>query len=71
MSTIKSFDNALDFYPADERHFSLARVGRAVRLYWQGLHEGLDAAATYKDLTSRGVSHDEAVSRVFSKHFTR
>jgi hypothetical protein len=69
MSTIKSFDEALDFYPAKGSHSALSRLGHALSLYWRGLCDGLAAAGTYKDLTRRGVPHDKAVHQVFDEHF--
>lgn len=68
MSTIKSFDDALDFYPASNDR-PLARFGRTVRIYWNALADGLAAARTYHDLTRRGVAHDLAVRKIFNKHF--
>lgn len=68
MSTIKSFDDALDFYPAINDS-PLARFGRAVRIYWNALGEGLTAARTYHELTRRGVAHDLAVRKTFNEHF--
>jgi hypothetical protein len=71
MSTIKSFDDALDFYPEKGSDSALSRLGRAVHLYWRGLCDGLAAAGTYKELIRRGVPHDEAVHKVFDEHFAR
>lgn len=68
MSTIKSYDDALDFYPAEASNPILSRFGRAVRLYWRGLCDGLAAAGAYKELTRRGVPHDVAAHRVFDLH---
>lgn len=69
MSTIKSFDDALDFYPADDAHSILTRLGRTVRVYWHGLRDGLAAAGAYNELIRRGVPHDQAVHKVFDDHF--
>jgi hypothetical protein len=69
MSTIKSYDDALDFYPPEAPRLSLARFGNGARLYWRGLCEGLAAAGTYKELMRRGVPHDKAVRQVFDEHF--
>lgn len=67
MSTIKSFDDALDFYPASNDR-PLPRLGRTVRTYWNALSEGLAAARTYHELTRRGVAHDLAVRKIFKDH---
>jgi hypothetical protein len=69
MSIIKGFDDALDFHPADDHRPGLADFARTLGLYWTGICEGLAAARTYYELTRRGVSHDEAVHRVFDEHF--
>lgn len=68
MNTIKSFDDALDFYPASNR-FTVAGFGRTVRMYWTALGEGLAAASAYHELTRRGVPHDTAVRQIFGEHF--
>lgn len=69
MSTIKSFDDALDFYPAASERPLLSRIGQSVRLYATALGDGLAAARAYNELTRRGVSHDAAVRQVFDAHF--
>lgn len=69
MSTIKSFDDALDFYPADNSR-PFARFGRrTLQTYWSALVEGLAAARAYHELTRRGVPHDAAVRQIFDTHF--
>jgi len=69
MSTIKSFDDALDFYPASSHRSLLSRFGRTMRTYWDALRDGLAAMRAYHDLTRRGVPHDAAVRRVLNEHF--
>jgi len=69
MSTIKSFDDALDFYPAASERPLLSRIGQTVRIYATALSEGMAAARAYNELTRRGVSHDAAVRQVFDAHF--
>jgi hypothetical protein len=69
MSTIKSFDEALDFYPPTPAKPALARLGGAMRIYWSAMREGLAAARAYHALTGRGVPHDTAVRRIFTDHF--
>ena len=41
MSTIKSFDDALDFFPCQSTARLLSRFGTALRIYWSALCEGL------------------------------
>ena len=69
MSTIKSFDDALDFYPADSRSSALSRFAGTLRLYWNALGDGLAAARAYNELMRRGVPHDAAVRQIFDTHF--
>lgn len=69
MNTIKSFDDALDFYPADNRVSTLSRFARGFRLYWDALGDGLAAARAYNELMRRGVPHDAAVRQIFDAHF--
>ena len=69
MSTIKSFDDALDFYPATTRSSALSRFARGVRIYWDAFVDGLAAARAYNELMRRGVPHDAAVRQIFNAHF--
>ena len=69
MSTIKSFDDALDFYPAANERPLLSRIGRTLRIYATALSDGLAAARAYNELTRRGVPHDAAVRQVLGAHF--
>jgi hypothetical protein len=68
MSTIKSFNDALDFYPSHE-HGPLTRFGGAIKTYWNALRDGLTAARAYNELTRRGVPHDTAVRQILDEHF--
>jgi hypothetical protein len=68
MSTTTHFDGALGFEPAKpaaERRNFLSRV---ITL-WQALGEGFAAAKHYQQLTARGMSHEEAASKVFHEHY--
>lgn len=71
MSQIRSFDEALDFYPNPKvnarPHMSglLAKLGAC----WNALVEGQAAAKQYHKLRDRGASHEEASSKVFAQHF--
>jgi hypothetical protein len=65
MSTISSYDDALDFLPGQAK----ARRGllSTVRLIAEGMREGHLAARRYRELTSRGVPHDKAAAQVFAE----
>jgi hypothetical protein len=70
MSTITSYDDALDFLPkaktAPKRPNFLAKV----RLILEAMREGHAAARRYRELTAHGVPHDEAARRVFSEVYS-
>jgi hypothetical protein len=71
MSTITSYDDALDFLPKagtapNKRPNFLARV----RLVLEAMREGHAAARRYRELTAHGVPHDEAARRVFSEVYS-
>ena len=69
MSTIKSFDEALDFHPGSSQLPLIWRMGRTVRTYLQALRDGVAAARAYNEMTNRGVPHDAAVQHVLRNHF--
>lgn len=67
--TIKTFDEALNFYPAPAHQSALSRFGGALQTYWSAMRQGLAAARAYHEMTARGVPHETAVQQVFSDHF--
>lgn len=72
MSQIRSFDEALDFYPGSTKNS--ARAGarhffRTAAAFWHALVEGQAAARDYHLLRDRGVSHEVAASQVFARHY--
>lgn len=71
MSQIRSFDDALDFYPAGKASLRARFVAffQGVRLVLAALAEGHAAARRYHELTARGMSHDQAAGRIFSDHY--
>jgi hypothetical protein len=72
MSTITSFDEALDFYPSHKREPRLGLFRRALafaRIFWSALGEGLHASRRYEHLIAHGVPHGEAAARVFDEHY--
>ena len=68
MSTIKNFDDALDFLPRSEHTRLLARLVAGLAIYWSGLSDGLAAERMYAELSRRGIPHDLAVKKVFERH---
>jgi hypothetical protein len=70
MSTISSYDEALDFYP--EAKGAAATGGSfaaKLRILWEALSEGHAAAYRYRELTAHGKSADEAASQVFAEFY--
>jgi hypothetical protein len=71
MSQIRSFDDALDFYP-EGKLGARARFGgylHKAATYWDAVVEGLAASRHYHALRARGLSHDQAATRVFAAHY--
>ena len=68
MSTIKSFDDALDFYPQGPVS-ALSRFWTTLQTFIGAMSDGLAAARYYHQLTGRGVPHDVAVQKIFGEHF--
>lgn len=68
MSTIKNFEDALDFLPGSERTSLLSQLAAEVAVYWSGLRDGLAAERMYVELSRRGMPHDQAVRKAFERH---
>ncbi len=71
MGQIRSFDDALDFYPEGKATLRTRFGGyvQGVRLVLDAMAEGHAAARRYHQLTARGMSHDRAASQVFADHY--
>ena len=68
--TIKTFDEALDFYPSPRAARTvISRFGGMLQTYWSAMRDGIAAARAYHEMTARGVPHETAVQQVFSEHF--
>jgi hypothetical protein len=76
MSTISSYDSALDFYPeaqAVKTTATATKGGKLVaklRVLWEALAEGNAAAYRYRELISRGLTSDAAAAKVFAEFYT-
>ena len=70
MSTIRSFGNALHFHPERASRAVFWRLWTAVRTYWSAVRDGLAASRAYHELTAQGANHEEAVEKVFDRHFS-
>ncbi len=71
MSQIRSFDDALDFYP-EAKATLRTRIGgfaHALAAAWNSVIEGHAAARHYEQLRHRGLSHDRAATQVFADHY--
>ena len=71
MSTISSYDDALDFLPKAQTAPKGPGFLAKIRLVLEAMREGHEAARRYRELTVRGVPHDEAAQRVFSEVYAR
>ena len=71
MGQIRSFDDALDFYPDAKASVRtrLRSFARSIATYWAAMAEGHAAASQYNALRARGLSHEHAASKVFADHF--
>jgi len=70
MSTISSYDEALDFYPvAKSAAVSGGSFTAKLRILWEALSEGHAAAYRYRQLTAHGKTADEAASQVFAEFY--
>ncbi|MDX2203452.1 MAG: hypothetical protein NW223_11945 [Hyphomicrobiaceae bacterium] len=67
MGHIRSFDEALDFYPDSKPGLGARLVAalRTVATVWEALREGHAASTHYHHLRARGLSHEAAATRVF------
>jgi hypothetical protein len=70
MSTITSYDDALDFVPKAKTAPKRPKFLAKVRLVLEAMREGHTAARRYRELTAHGVPHDEAARRVFSEVYS-
>jgi len=68
MSTISSYDQALDFYP-EAKSLTGGKLTAKLRVLWEAMSEANAAAYRYRQLTGHGVSADEAASRVFAEFY--
>ena len=69
MSTSTRYDDALGLYAATPRKPRLVRLFSGLRIAYQAIAEGFAASRHYHELTSRGMTHEQAASKVFSEHF--
>ena len=69
MSTSTRYDDALGLYSAGPRLPRLGRLLSGLRIAYEAIGEGFAASRHYHELTSRGMTHQQAVSKVFFEHF--
>jgi hypothetical protein len=69
MSTTNRYDDALGLYADAPSTPRLGRLFSGLRTTWDAIGEGLAASRRYHELTSRGMSHEQAASKVFFEHF--
>ena len=69
MSTSTRYDDALGAYSATPRMPWLGRLFSGLRIAYQAIGEGFAASRHYHELTSRGMTHQQAASKVFFEHY--
>lgn len=67
-ATHKSFDAALDFLPATTTRGK--GPFQAVKTFFAGISEGLEAERLYRQNLTSGMSPSEAAAKAFDKAFT-
>jgi hypothetical protein len=67
MSTITAYVGTLGLRPTGQR--GPLEVLSQVRAFFVAIREGRDAAHRYREMTARGVSHEEAVKRLFAQSY--
>lgn len=70
MSSTTHFEDALEAYAPTTSTKRPARLLAGLRTAWVAIGEGLAASRRYRELTLRGMRHEQAVSKVFSEHFS-
>jgi hypothetical protein len=68
MSTISSYDDALDFLPGRAKKKSRGLLS-TVRLIAEAMREGHAAARRYRELTAGGMPHDKAAAQLFAEFY--
>ncbi len=68
MSTSTRYGNAIDFL-SETGTPRLGRIFSSLRRTLQGIGEGFAASRRYHELTARGMTHEQAASKVFLEHF--
>jgi hypothetical protein len=69
MSTTTHYSGALEVYSDTLGTRRLGKLFANVQTVWGALGEGLAASRRYQELTSRGMPHEQAASKVFFEHF--
>ena len=68
MSTTTRYGGAVEFF-SETRAPRLGRLFSSLRTTWKAIGEGFAASRRYRELTSRGMAHEQAASKVFFEHF--
>jgi hypothetical protein len=70
MSTIIThFDESLSSSAPAKRALGRLKLLADLRSAWDAAGEGFAAARRYQELTRRGMSHEQAASKVFFEHY--
>ena len=71
MSTTTRYGAPVEFFSEARapRLRGLGRLFSGLRTTWKAIGEGFAASRRYHELTSRGMAHEQAASKVFFEHF--
>lgn len=67
MSTITSYEDALDFLPTAKNSPKRPSLLAKIHLVAEAVREGRTAERRYHELTVRGIPHDKAAQQVFAE----
>lgn len=68
-TTITHFDEPLSSYAPGKRALGRRKLLADLRAVWNAAGEGFAVARRYQELTRRGMSHEQAASKVFFEHY--
>ena len=69
MSMSTHYGKEIAAYGVTSRTPRFGRLIAAIRKTWDAIGDGFAASGHYHELTSTGMTHDRAASKVFREHF--
>ena len=68
-TTVTHFHESLSSFAPAKRALQRRNLLTDLRAVWDAAGEGFAAARRYQELTRRGMSHEQAASKVFFEHY--